>query len=53
MPFLALKLLLLTPTFAHAEYRAFELVITNPATGQERVEISTLGPQPVPRLLPD
>ncbi len=31
-------------TFARAEYRAFELVITNSATGQERVEISTLDP---------
>jgi hypothetical protein len=29
---------------AHAEYRAFELVITDPAGGQERVEISTLDP---------
>ncbi len=31
-------------TIAHAEYRAFELVITNAATGQERVVISTLDP---------
>lgn len=29
---------------AGAEYRAFELVISNSATGQERVEISTLDP---------
>lgn len=38
---LALALLL---TYANAEYRAFELVITDEATGQERVEISTLDP---------
>jgi hypothetical protein len=29
---------------AHAEYRAFELVITNVASGQERVVVSTLDP---------
>lgn len=29
---------------AQAEYRAFELVITNAATGQERVVVSTLDP---------
>lgn len=29
---------------AHAEYRAFELVITDSANGQERVVISTLDP---------
>lgn len=29
---------------AYAEYRAFELVITDSATGQERVEISSLTP---------
>ena len=29
---------------AQAEYRVFELVITNSTTGQERVEISTLDP---------
>lgn len=31
-------------SLAQAEYRAFELVITNAATGQERVVISTLDP---------
>jgi len=31
-------------TAAHAEYRAFELVITDSSTGQERVLISTLDP---------
>jgi hypothetical protein len=30
---------------AHAEYRAFELVIANPATGQERVVVSNLDPR--------
>ena len=30
---------------AHAEYRAFELVIFNQTTGQERVLISTLDPK--------
>lgn len=30
---------------AQAEYRAFELVITNPTSGQERVVISTLDPR--------
>ncbi|NJM10079.1 MAG: hypothetical protein HC883_04110 [Bdellovibrionaceae bacterium] len=30
---------------AHAEYRAFELVIANPTTGQERVVVSTLDPR--------
>lgn len=39
-----LTLLLLIHLMAHAEYRVFELVITNSATGQERVEISTLDP---------
>lgn len=40
---LALILGLILP-LAHAEYRAFELVITDSATGQERTEISTLDP---------
>ncbi|MBX3022039.1 MAG: hypothetical protein KF799_10215 [Bdellovibrionales bacterium] len=31
-------------TNAWAEYRAFELVIVDSATGQERIEISTLTP---------
>ncbi len=35
---------LLLFNFAHAEYRAFELVITNPTTGQERVVKSNLNP---------
>lgn len=29
---------------AHAEYRAFELVITDSTSGQERIDISTLDP---------
>ncbi len=29
---------------AHAEYRAFELVITDSTSGQERVVLSTLDP---------
>lgn len=36
--------LFLTATMAQAEYRAFELVITNTTTGQERVVLSTLDP---------
>jgi hypothetical protein len=35
---------LLIPLGAHAEYRAFELVITDSATGQERTDLSTLDP---------
>jgi hypothetical protein len=34
----------LISTAAHAEYRAFELVIADSATGQERTEISSLTP---------
>ncbi len=30
---------------SHAEYRAFELVIANSTSGQERVVISTLDPR--------
>ena len=36
--------LLITFMSAQAEYRAFELVITDSATGNERVQISTLDP---------
>jgi hypothetical protein len=38
--------------FAHAEYRAFELVISNPTTGQERVQRSSLDPQQYRRYYP-
>lgn len=31
-------------TAAQAEYRAFELVITDPTTGQERIVISSMNP---------
>lgn len=37
-------LLVLAATSAHAEYRAFELVITDSTSGQERVVLSTLDP---------
>ncbi len=37
---------------AHAEYRAFELVIMNPDTGQERVAISNLDPRQYRRYFP-
>lgn len=40
---LFLVLLALIPT-SRAEYRAFELVITDKASGTERVEVSTLTP---------
>jgi hypothetical protein len=41
----ALLCLLALATFrAHAEYRAFELVIVDSTTGQERVVLSTLDP---------
>ena len=36
--------LIFAPALASAQYRAFELVITDPTTGRERVEISTLDP---------
>jgi hypothetical protein len=36
--------LLLFSTKAAAEYRAFELVISDPTSGQERVVLSTLDP---------
>jgi len=36
--------LLLFPTIAQAEYRAFELVITNKVTGTEKVILSSLDP---------
>lgn len=37
---------------AHAEYRAFELVIANSTTGQERVVTSTLDPLQYRRYYP-
>jgi hypothetical protein len=37
---------------ARAEYRAFELVITNSTTGQERVVVSTLDPRRWRRYYP-
>ena len=37
-------LLLAVPLSARAEYRAFELHITDPSSGVERTEISTLDP---------
>lgn len=37
--------LLLLAFSTHAEYRAFELVIANSSSGQERVVISTLNPR--------
>lgn len=37
---------------AQAEYRAFELVISNPTTGQERVVISTMEPRRYRRYHP-
>ncbi len=40
-----LILILIWNPNAAAEYRAFELVIKNPTTGQERVVISTLDPR--------
>lgn len=36
--------LLINLTMARAEYRVFELVITNPTTGQERTTKSSLTP---------
>jgi len=47
-----LTLLAAAATTAHAEYRAFELVITNPTTGQERVVLSTLDPNQYRRFYP-
>ena len=44
--------LLFMLNFTHAEYRAFELVITNPTTGQERVALSTLDPRQYRRYYP-
>lgn len=44
MHFLPLIFLLIGNS-AWGEYRAFELVIKNPTTGQERIVISTLDPQ--------
>jgi hypothetical protein len=41
---LILLLTLLFPFMAQAEYRAFELVITDSTSGQERVVLSTLDP---------
>jgi hypothetical protein len=38
--------------FANAEYRAFELVIANSTTGQERVVISNLDPRQYRRYFP-
>jgi len=38
--------------FARAEYRAFELVIVNSTTGQERVERSSLDPKQYTRYYP-
>lgn len=43
--FLILLLLVSWMPSARAEYRAFELVIKNPTTGQERVVVSTLDPR--------
>jgi len=43
MPWLTLILLFINTT-AQAEYRAFELVITNSTSGQERIVISNLDP---------
>lgn len=37
-------LTLMAPCSTFAQYRAFELVIKDAATGQERVEVSTLTP---------
>ena len=36
----------------HAEYRAFELVIADTTTGQERVVLSNLDPLQYPRYYP-
>jgi hypothetical protein len=47
-----LPLLLALIPAAHAEYRAFELVITNPTSGQEHVMISTLDPNQFRRYYP-
>lgn len=45
MKLLLLSLVLCIPSaLAHAEYRAFELVITDPTTGQEQLITSTLDP---------
>lgn len=38
-------LLMLFTAAAHAEYRAFQLVITNTANGQERTLVSSLDPR--------
>lgn len=43
--FLLAHLFLLSPTSVQAEYRAFELLITNNETGNERRVISTLDPE--------
>ncbi len=45
-------LIFATTGLAHAEYRAFELVITNSATGQERVLVSNLDPRQYRRYYP-
>jgi hypothetical protein len=45
-------LLILLAAQAKAEYRAFELVITDPTSGQERVVISTLDPNQYRRYYP-
>jgi len=45
-------LLLLITLNANAEYRAFELVITDPTSGQERVVLSNLDPNQYRRYYP-
>ncbi len=49
---MALAIIHLLVQLAVAEYRVFELVITNQSTGQERVEISTLDPNQYPTYYP-
>ena len=49
---IALWLSLLFASSVHAEYRAFELVITDPTSGQDRVAISTLDPNQYRRFYP-
>ena len=50
--FIGFLSILATAPLTHAEYRAFELVISNPTTGQERVVLSTLDPNQYRRFYP-
>ena len=49
---MAFLMLLLTSKLAFAEYRAFELVIVNSTTGEDRVQLSNLDPLQYRRYYP-